>query len=133
MQLRWFFLLFCLIVSFSSSVFSASFTIEGGEKAGRQALGEYLQEDENARKYRKSSSSGSYSPKYGCKFCCEGQFGACRSKSFQVNTPYSNKADAQNYVYEEYATMCSKYPFYSGGGSSASVGYATCETWYYNE
>ncbi len=80
-----------------------------------------------------SGGASSYSPKYGCKFCCEGEWGSCRSNTIQVNTPYTNSADAQDYVRKQYEGMCKKYPFYSGGGGSASVSFPNCETYYYND
>jgi hypothetical protein len=82
---------------------------------------------------RSGSSGGSstYVAKYGCEFYCEGQFGNAGSVKFRVNTPHSNSADAQNFVRREYEGMCKKYPFYSGGGGTASVSYPYCETYYY--
>lgn len=80
---------------------------------------------------RSSGSSTSYSQKYGCEFVCEGQFGNARSTKFRVNTPHTNSADAQNYVRRQYEDSCKKYPFYSGGGGTASVSYPYCETYYY--
>lgn len=80
-----------------------------------------------------SSSSSSYNPKYGCKFCCEGRWGSCRSDTIQVNTPYINSMDAQNYVRKQYADMCSKYPFHSNGAGSASVSLPNCETYFYKD
>jgi len=79
-----------------------------------------------------STSSDSYNPKYGCKFCCTGQWGNCKSPTFQVNTPASNLIDAKDYVSKQYEATCKKYPFYGGiGEGTASVGFADCEFWYY--
>lgn len=81
-----------------------------------------------------TSTSTSYSSskqKYGCKFYCTGQFGNSRSSEYQVNTPATNLTDAQEFVREQYKSTCKQYPFYSGGGGTASVGFPNCETYYY--
>ncbi len=76
-----------------------------------------------------SSSGNSAGIKYSCKFCCEGQWGSCRSETFKVKTPYSNISDAQDYVKDQYEDICKKYPFYEGGGGTASVGFASCDSY----
>lgn len=80
-----------------------------------------------------SSSSSSYTPKYGCKFCCTGQFGNCRSKEFKVNTPATTSMEAQDYIRQKYRNTCKEYPFYSNGVGTASVSYPYCETYYYED
>jgi len=82
-----------------------------------------------------SSNSGQYtsSLKYGCQFVCEGQFGFSRSETFTVNTPYTNGYDALEYVRREYKGVCNQYPFYGDSGTGATVGYPSCETYYYDD
>lgn len=77
-----------------------------------------------------SSSSGSVAYKYECSFCCEGQFGVCRSDTIKVRTPYSDRTEAERYVHDAYDKVCAKYPFYKGGGGSASVSYQSCDPYY---
>lgn len=67
---------------------------------------------------------------FRCKFCCEGQWGACRSSKFDVKVSASSIVDAKREIKNEYEKICSKYPFYSGGGGAADVGYADCSQVY---
>jgi len=80
-----------------------------------------------------STSSYSSSLKYGCKFCCEGSGGNCRSSKFQINTPATNSLDAENYIKREYENICKGYPFHKTGQGSASVSFPNCETYYYKD
>lgn len=81
------------------------------------------------QKAAKASSSSSYSSssqKYGCKFYCEGSFGARKSPRFQENTPMTNSSDAQKYIKDKWDSKCSKN--YSG---AYGVNIPSCETYYY--
>ncbi|WP_299876436.1 hypothetical protein [uncultured Cocleimonas sp.] len=81
---------------------------------------------EKAAKASSSSSYSSSSQKYGCKFYCEGSFGARKSPRFQENTPMTNSSDAQKYIKEKWDSRCSKN--YSG---AYGVNIPSCETYYY--
>lgn len=72
-------------------------------------------------------------PPFGCRFCCEGQFGFCRNEKIQVNTPETSMIAAQEYVRKEYRKFCAGFSFYGGGGGTASVGYPSCDIGYYKK
>ncbi len=73
-----------------------------------------------------SSSTSSSLKSYKCSFCCEGQFGTCSSKKFEVPVRAANSSDAGKLIEKDYKEICIKYPFYSKSGM-ASVGYTDCK------
>ena len=82
------------------------------------------QNDSNQR-----SNTYEYKPTYKCSFCCEGQWGSCRTNKTKVDTQMTDQISAIKFVQEQYKSQCASFPFYSGGGGSASVSYPDCNTY----
>lgn len=113
-----------------------SVTTDGFEAGVRKGTGDAeaikQRRDAELEAQRQSMPRGPGQP-FGCKFCCEGQFGFCRNDKIQVNTPETSMIDAQEYVRKEYKKFCAGYSFYGGGGGTASVGYPSCDISYYKK
>ncbi len=75
------------------------------------------------------SSPSSSSSKYRCKFHCVGQWDSYRGGEHNVKTTATTIMDAEEYIKQNYKSTCAQYPFYKGGGGSASVGKMNCSTY----
>jgi hypothetical protein len=77
------------------------------------------------------SSTSNYSkPKrrsFNCKFHCVGQWDSWRGGEQSVQGYGTYSGEAQDWVKKNYKSQCAKnFPFYKGGGGSASVGKVSC-------
>lgn len=73
-----------------------------------------------------SSSSSGGEQWYRCRFCCEGQWGSCMSGQFEIKIR-GKYGDLQEAIRKQYGDACKRYPFYAGGGGSASVSFSSCD------
>ncbi len=99
------------------------------ERAAREALAYMRSSNSASNQDTRSDESPSYEYKatYSCSFCCAGQFGNCRSSRITVQTTTAELWEAQQFIRDSYAEQCAQFPFYSGGGGSASVDNFNCD------
>ena len=72
-------------------------------------------------------ATGLFAQEYTCKFHCVGQWDSWRGGEQQVTGYGSYPGEAEDWVQEKYNSQCAKaFPFYKGGGGSASVGKVSC-------
>jgi len=71
-------------------------------------------------------NSGSSQNDYTCSFHCVGQWDSWRGPKHTVTISGSYAGEAEDNVKKANKSICKKYPFYKGGGGSASVGKVTC-------
>jgi len=76
-----------------------------------------------------SSGSQNGSKKYKCEFHCSGQWGSWRGSKQTVTTKASSISHAEDNVRSSYKSMCASYPFFKGGGGSASVSGTNCSSY----
>lgn len=102
---------------------------ERASQAAREALAYMRSSNSASNQDTKSDESPSYEYKatYSCSFCCAGQFGNCRSSRITVQTTTAELWEAQQFIRNSYAEQCAQFPFYSGGGGSASVDNFNCD------
>ena len=64
---------------------------------------------------------------FTCTFHCVGQFDSWRGGEQKVTGYGSYSGAAEDWVKENYNGQCAEnFPFYEGGGGSASVGQVSC-------
>jgi len=74
-----------------------------------------------------SVSVSVFAGEYICKFHCVGQWDSWRGGEQKVKGYGSYSGEAESWVKENYNSQCAKnFPFYKGGGGSASVGKVSC-------
>jgi hypothetical protein len=85
---------------------------------------------QNYKNNNYSLSSNNDTPKrkkFTCKFHCVGQFDIWRGGEQTVQGYGTYFGDAQDWIKKNYESQCAKnFPFYEGGGGSASVGKVSC-------
>ena len=98
---------------------------EAREEQKRQ---EQLSQQSQSYNYSSSSSqTKSQKRKFTCKFHCVGQWDSWRGREQTVQGYGTYSGEAQDWVKKNYKSQCAKnFPFYKGGGGSASVGKVSC-------